>query len=117
MNKRNWNNGGCCLDAEERKAMKKEWKKFYKICIKMVNKLAKMRKAMTEKEWAHVMWDIQWAVGEKMDCILDDKFSEHMVEGEFDKINAAHRKHVCECHRELGYHYDDVNGCWTKKED
>lgn len=117
MNKENWCNGGCCADAEERKAMKREWKKLYRTCIKMVNKLAKIRKAATEEEWAHVMWDIKWDVGEEIYYILDNEFSEHMVEGEFDKIDTAHRKHMCDINRELGYHYDDVNGYWTKKED
>ena len=116
MNMRNWNNGtgGCCLDSAENKALRREWNRFEKTFYKLVRKLIKVRKAKTETEIAHVLWDIMWGLGddsyEYRDMILD----EFGCWDEYLKIEDTHERYVCKTNKEVGYHLSDETGHWVK---
>jgi hypothetical protein len=114
MNKKNWNNGGCCLDAAENKALRKEWNRFKKTFYKLAKKLIKIRDAKSEEEIAHVLWDIMWGLSddtyEYRDMILD----EFGCWDEYHKIEDTHERYACKINKEMGYHLSDETGHWVK---
>ena len=115
MNMRNYDNGtgGCCLDPAENKALRKEWKKFEKAFYKLVYKLIKMRRAGTEEEIAHVLWDIMWGLSEDKYEYRDMILDEFGCWDEYQKIEDTHEKYVAETNMEVGYHLNEL-GHWVK---
>lgn len=115
MNMRNWNNGtgGCCLDAAENKTLRKEWNKFEKTFYKLVRKLIKIRKAKTETEIAHVLWDIMWGLGDDTYEYRDMILNEFSCWDEYQKIEDTHKKYVAKTNIEAGYHLNEL-GHWVK---
>lgn len=119
MDMRNYNNetGGCCLDATENKTLRKEWNKFGKTFYRLVRKLIKIRKAKTEEEIAHVLWDIMWGLDDDTYMYRDMILDEFDCWDEYHKIEDTHERYACKTNREMGYHLSDETGHWVKDED
>lgn len=115
MDKRNMFNGGCCLDATERRIILKEYNKIEKILSKLFKRFIKSRDAKSAEEIAHVIWDIAWDISESM---IFEEMAEYYygaeVEAEYSKIKHIHEKFVCETNKRLGYHLNDETGRWVK---